>query len=71
MDSIHTFAVEVQGDDVVVSAAASQLKDHKRVCVKGGRSKEDNQVFVIIGGGNPKSSLSNSKDLLEQHVLKP
>lgn len=71
MDSIHVFTVEVQGDDVIVSAPASQLRDHKRVCVKGGRSNEDNRVFVIIGGGNLGLALTDCKDLLEQHVLKP
>lgn len=59
MDSIHTFPVEVHADDVIVTAPASKLKDFKRVCVKGGRSSEDDRVFVIIGGGMTSFPLVN------------
>jgi len=51
MDSIHVFPAKVQGDDVIVTASASKLRDHKRVAVKGNHSSNDDRLFVIIGGG--------------------
>jgi len=52
LDSIYTFKVAVKGDDVVVSAPASQLgTNFRRTPSMCSRQPSDNRLFVIVGGG--------------------
>jgi len=51
MDSIHTFKVTIKGEDVIVSASESQLKDFKKAPSKGSCSASDQRLFLLVGGG--------------------
>jgi len=51
LDSIHTFQVRVEGDNVIVSAPAEELKVWKRAPRTASCDKSDSRLFVIIGSG--------------------
>jgi len=51
LDSIHTFKVRVEGDNVIVAAPAGELKVWKRTPRVGSCVASSNRLFVIIGGG--------------------
>eukprot|EP01114_Cavostelium_apophysatum_P011942 TRINITY_DN2652_c1_g2_i1.p1 TRINITY_DN2652_c1_g2~~TRINITY_DN2652_c1_g2_i1.p1 ORF type:complete len:385 (-),score=84.20 TRINITY_DN2652_c1_g2_i1:122-1276(-) len=51
LDSIHTFPVTIQGEDVIVSAKPEQFKEWKKVRPMAKCSREDKRLFVIVGGG--------------------
>jgi len=51
LDSIHTFPVKINGDDVIVSAPANAFKDWKRQPTVRKCSASDPRVFVLIGAG--------------------
>jgi nitrite reductase/ring-hydroxylating ferredoxin subunit len=51
LDSVHSFKVRVEGEDVIVAAPVGELKVWKRTPRVGSCSAADTRVFVIIGGG--------------------
>jgi NADPH-dependent 2,4-dienoyl-CoA reductase/sulfur reductase-like enzyme/nitrite reductase/ring-hydroxylating ferredoxin subunit len=51
LDSIRTFKVELEGDNVVVHAPIGDIKAWKRTPPLASCSEADKRIFVIIGGG--------------------
>lgn len=51
LDSIRTFPVKIDGDNVIVSAPANAFKDWKRQLPSHKCSAADKRVFVLVGAG--------------------
>lgn len=64
LDSIHTFKVEVENDIVKVIASKKQLTQFRRVKKMANCNSEEQQTFLLIGGG--PASLSCAETLRQE-----